>query len=148
MKNVFGFPARFVFAGGALAAALLAVVGCGSSPGDLAGKVTYKDKNLRQGTVNVIAADGSAHSGTIQDDGNYSIKGIPQGAAKVSVSSPDPKTIVVAQRKGKDAPKSEVVLPDASKWFAIPDQYNDPKTSNLTTTIKGGENNKYDIELK
>lgn len=128
-------------------AVCLAMAGCGAGVGDLTGKVTSGDKAVCSGTVIVASAGGTSHTGPIQDDGTYTVQGVPGGTAKVGVTSPNPKTMVVARRKEKDAPKSEVTLPDAAKWFAIPDKYADPNTSGLTTTIKSGKND-FNIELK
>ena len=137
------FPVRQWLA----AAALLAAVGCGPGTGDLSGKVSYKDKPLHSGTVLVIAADGSSLSGPIQDDGSYSILGVPNGTASIGVVCPDPKSMVIATRKEKGAPKSEVVRPEQSKWFPIPDKYSDAKGSGMTTTVKSGKND-FPIDLK
>ena len=130
-----------------LSVALLTLAGCGAGSGDLSGTVTYKDMALRQGTVVIAAADGSSLSGTIQDDGSYSVKNIPQGLAKIGVSSPDPKTVVVAQRKDKGAPKTQATAGDNSTWVPIPPKYSDAPSSGLTFTIKSGDN-KHNIELK
>lgn len=145
MSRVRGFSNRFRF--GLLAAALLAAVGCGPSVGELTGKVTYNDKAVQSGTVTAVASDGSSHTGPIQDDGSYSIPSVPAGTVSVGVTSEDPKSIVIAQRKEKNAPKSEATRPEQSKWFPIPDKYSDPKSSGLTTTVKSGKND-FPIPLK
>jgi hypothetical protein len=125
------------------AAALVLVAGCGGRTGDLAGKVTFKDKALHQGTVSVAAADGSILNAVIQDDGSYSLAGVPVGEAKVGVNSPDPRSVKVAQRK-KD---EKAPPPDTSKWFPIPEKYADTRQSGLTTDVKPGKN-PFDIDLK
>ena len=121
------------------AAGLLAAIGCGGT-GDMTGKVTYKEKPVQMGSVLVTASDGSTHTSPISEDGSYSVMSIPQGPVTISVTSQDPKTVVVAQRKNKDAPKAQVTTGDPSKWVAIPAMYGDSKTSGLTATIKGGKN--------
>lgn len=126
-----------------LGAACLALAGCGGGIGDLSGTVTYNDQPLRVGTVTVAASDGSVKNGPIQDDGTYSIPGIPSGEAKVAVNSPDPRTLKVAQRKKNEPPPP----PDTSKWVQISGKYADYKNSGLTTTVKSGKN-MYNIELK
>jgi hypothetical protein len=126
-----------------LGAACLALVGCSGGTGELAGTVTYKDKPIHQGTVTVSASDGTTQAGQIQEDGNYTVTGIPTGAVKIGVSSPDPRTLKVGQRK-KDEPPPKA---DISKWTAIPDKYSDFNNSGLTTTVKSGKN-PYNIDLK
>ena len=136
-------PGRLARACALAGAALVLVAGCGGRTGDLAGKVTFKDKALHQGTVSVAAADGSILNAVIQDDGTYAVAGVPVGEAKVGVNSPDPRTVKTAQRK-KD---EKAPPPDTSRWFAIPEKYADARQSGLATDVKPGRNT-FDIDLK
>ena len=117
--------------------------GCAGGTGELKGSVTYQNKVLRQGTVSVISQTGSAHAGMIQDDGTYTVVGIPTGPAKVTVSSPDPRSLKVALRKKDEKPEA----PDLTNWTAIPDKYAAADQSGLAVEIKSGVVN-YAIELK
>lgn len=126
-----------------LGTACAALAGCGAGTGELTGTVTYNSKPVRTGTVSVMADDGSLKSGTINDDGTYTVAGVPTGPVKVGVSSPDPRTIKVAQRKKSEPPPKA----DASMWFAIPPKYAEPKDSGLSTTVGGGKND-FPITLK
>jgi hypothetical protein len=71
-------------------------------------------------------------------------RGGATGAAWVAVNSPNPKGITLIY---KDPSKKQPPFPDAPGWFAIPKQYESTATSELTYTIKRGENS-IDIELK
>lgn len=132
---------RFLCLGLVLGGALLG--GCGGGTGELKGSVTYQNKALRQGTVSVISQTGSAHAGMIQDDGTYTVVGIPTGPARVTVSSPDPRSVRGGRRKTDDKPEA----PDVSKWTAIPDKYGAADQSGLAVEIKPGVVT-YAIELK
>jgi hypothetical protein len=117
--------------------------GCAGGTGDLKGSVTYQNKALRQGTVTVISQTGSAHSGMIQDDGTYTVVGVPIGPAKITVSSPDPRSLKIPQRMKDEKPPP----PDLSRWTAIPDRYAAADQSGLVVEVKSGTVN-YAIELK
>jgi hypothetical protein len=122
---------------------LLAVLGCGTSRGDLSGKVSYKGQVLKSGSVNVLGSDGVSKGGAIQPDGTYLVQGIAAGDVKVSVTSPDPELSQPKQRK-KDEPPPKV---DRTGWFPIPEDYGDFEKSRLTFTLQSGSNT-WDIELK
>lgn len=115
--------------------------GCGSGQGDVSGKVTLDGKPLKWGTVLIEGPDGSAKQGNIDSNGEYAIRGISAGDAKVAVNSPDPKS--VTSPKGGKATS----FPDVSDWFPIPKQYEGLATSGLKFGIKGGKNT-INIELK
>lgn len=118
--------------------------GCGGGTGELNGTVTYKGQPLHTGSVLVFGRDGIPHSGLIQDDGTFSVPGIPTGPVKIGVSSPDPREQRVAMRKKDQEIKPAPVMP---KWIAIPDQFADPDKSDLTFTVKHGKNS-FNIDLK
>ena len=135
---VFRFGALGVFG-----AVCLALAGCGAGTGELTGKVTYNDKTVCSGTVIIAAADGTSQTGPIQDDGTYTVTGIPAGTVKIGVNSPDPRSVKVAQRKKDEKPPPA----DGSGWLQLPPKYADPKDSGLTATVKSGKND-FSIELK
>jgi hypothetical protein len=90
--------------------------------------------------------------GPIAPDGTFHIQGAPHGPARIAVFSPGPGK-AVAQRKLppeiKERLKDKVKTPpalDMSKWFPIPDIYNNPETSGLRLRIDKSET-KFDIDL-
>lgn len=115
----------------------LALCGCGSHP-HVAGKVSYKDKNLTSGLVSFVGKDGKKHAASILSDGSYKLIEPPIGQVKVGVEVKPPITV----SQGNDKAKAEKPPPSP-----IPVQYADPNKSGLTTEIKEGANT-YDIPLK
>jgi hypothetical protein len=128
----------------ALALLTLAAVGCGR--GDVAGKVTYQGKPLVFGTVQFEASDKTIKQANIEQDGSYSIPGVPIGEAKVAVSSDNPQggAFQPLAREGMPPPPPP---PKVDGWFAIPPEYQDLSKPKLTYTVKRGQNT-YDIDLK
>jgi hypothetical protein len=141
----------------------LLCTGCGSK-GDIKGKVTFKDKTVVYGTVNLIDSEGVPHPGVIDPQGNYLIRGVPIGLAKLAVNSPDPKVVydqVHAMQSGRpnrsnDGKKGKgnadkVPKPDpevVKNWVEITQpNVGDPEKSGLTIEVKSGEN-PHNIQLK
>jgi hypothetical protein len=127
----------------------LAVLGC-QNRGDLSGTVTHQDRPLVYGTVLVVASDGNAHQGPIEEDGRYTVRGVLAGPARLAINSPDPGTPLVSRDDNcRDADDLEMQRRAAlrAKWFAIPGKYGDPGTSELSVEVRKGEN-KHDIRLK
>ena len=121
--------------------------GCGPGKGDMSGTVTFKGKPVTSGTVDFLGSDGIHHYAAIEGDGTYSIKGVPGGAAKVGVYSPDPSDTAALSRGGSGKPSRAAQNPGSrAGWFSIPDKYGDPAASGLTFTIKRGPNT-YNIDL-
>jgi hypothetical protein len=118
------------------------VVGCGRGRGDLQGTVTFQNKPVRFGSVQVLGSDGITKAGSINDDGTYVVEDILAGPIKIAVHSPDPGQIHVATRKGEPPPKA-----DRSKWFRLPDKFADFDKSELTFSLRAGPNT-FDIPLK
>jgi hypothetical protein len=114
------------------------VSGCGASKAVVSGKVSYKGKPLAMGTIYIVGADGIPVPAAIDSDGRYRIEGVAVGMAKIGVSSPKPPTPQMAAhaRKGR-APAAPP--PEITNWFEIPEKYADPKTSDLTVELTGGE---------
>lgn len=135
----------------------LAATGCGGGVGELSGTVTAKGAPLVYGTVTVVDSDGMPHQGNIEPDGSYVVKKIPAGAAKILVVSPEPPTKPGQKEnsigRGDDPARYNLFSPelaakvDWKKWRPIPKKYADPKTSDLTVTVRTGRN-QHDIELK
>jgi hypothetical protein len=133
-----------------LAVLLAALAGCAGGKSALTGKVTYKGKAIVFGTVVVQGADGLQIPGTINPDGTYRVTGIAAGKALVGVVSRDPGP--TAAPKGRVSGKTSRDAEDGPgpadrpRWFALPQKYEDPSRSGLTTTLRPGAN-QYDIEL-
>ena len=127
-----------------IAAALLVLMLVGCGRGDMSGKVTFQGKPVVFGTVMVHGKDG-LRQGAIQPDGSFTVHDIATGEARVSVNSPNPKSIDLYPNKNPNFKQEP--YPDVPGWFAIPGKYGEVETSGLTYTIRGG-NNAIDIELK
>jgi hypothetical protein len=122
----------------------LAVCGCGKKTGTISGVVTYQGKPLPGGYVNfnVLGPDGKVQvskSVGIEDNGSYTIAGVPTGEAKITVQGPAGE-ITQAKTAGgmpfRDKPA--VVIPDR---YGLVDQ-----TDLKYTVIVGPQT--HDIPLK
>jgi hypothetical protein len=136
-----------------LAALVAAVAGCANGgKADVTGKVTHRGKPVIFGTVILQGPDGIAMTGAIQPDGTYLVQGVAAGPALVGVVSRDPavraRSSPGRKEKEDDAPPPPPSGPvlDRTKWFPLPEKYEDPARSGLTTTLKAGANT-YDIDL-
>ncbi len=140
-----------------LACLVAAVVGCGGGSSTLSGKVTLKKIPLTQGEVTAFGESGEVASGTINEDGTYRIDNCPSGKVKIRVTSPDPQALADAMKAaddparrrrsgGQPPPPPPPPAGDPSKWFAIPEMYNDPDTSGLLVEVSGST--EYDIEME
>ena len=123
------------------------VVGCGSSFGEVTGKVTYNSRPLASGNVMFLASDGRPYDAEIDASGNYVLHKAPVGLARIAVSCLTP----VARDGPRPAKQGEsrVGALDESKpknASAIPLRYGDFAESNLFVTIGAGRTT-HDIEL-
>jgi hypothetical protein len=109
--------------------------------------VTFRGKALVHGTVLLVAADGTAHQGTIDESGSYTIASVPAGRARLAVNSPDPTTPVANKSGIKDVEGDRRRADLKTRWVAIPGHYGDPNKSDLTLEVKTGKN-PHDLELK
>lgn len=124
----------------AVAAALLAAPGCGPARTDVTGTVSYKGKPVVYGTVSVIGLDQMTYYGTIRENGTFSVSGVPVGALKLGVFSPDPyfePPISAAEKaRHEEARRASGIpippKPPKGKWFQLPGKYADPLSSGLT----------------
>jgi hypothetical protein len=137
----------------ALGAALVALAGCGGGTTDVTGKVTYQNKPVVFGTVQVIGSDGVPKSGPIQPDGTFRVSGVQIGPARVTVSSPRPPGSGKAAPRGRredDDERTPVETPASAEvvagWFPLPEKYGDPDKTDLKVDIKSGQ--PLDLELK
>jgi hypothetical protein len=66
----------------------IGVVGCGASVGDVSGKVTYKGNPLKGGIVTLINDEAKkSFTGTINEDGTFSLTKVTTGDYKVLVDT-------------------------------------------------------------
>lgn len=117
----------------------LASAGCGSGGPAMArvsGKVTYKGQPVTKGLITFQAAspDGRNATSPIGPDGSYNLQteapgdGAQLGDYTVAVSTREEEVL--------DYIPTKPVPPKRS----TPEKYEDPKTSGLTATVKGGSN--------
>jgi hypothetical protein len=115
---------------------LVVIAGCGPSPAELKGSVKYGGKAVRFGEIVVYGSDGLPRTAKISREGEYEIKDLVSGDAKVAVSSIHPKDVPPATHDEK-----VVVDPiDEKNWFEIHRSYADPLTSGQTTKLGAGKN--------
>lgn len=118
---------------------LLATAGCGGQRlVSVSGKVTYHDKPVVYGTVLALCSTGITYNANIEPDGGYRFENIPQGQVQFAVISPEPIEFdASARRAGRGGGPTPAAVPtiDKSKWFAIPDEFGDPRRSNITTAV-------------
>jgi hypothetical protein len=101
--------------------------------------------------VILFAPDGKTAAGRIEPDGTYAVAEAPTGTVAVAVVSLDPLYAHYASQiksAREKVPKKQWAPPpvDRKKWFPLPKQYEDPKTSGLTTVLQGGSN-PFDLNL-
>ena len=130
-------------------------IGCGQS-GDLTGNLSYRGQLLRFGTVQVRGEDGIVRSAEIGPDGTYLVKGLPPGAAKVSVTCRDPREVEYSRSlafggRGYSNPKDsgQVIGLDITPadFSLVPAIYAELDRSGLETKLNAGTNF-FDIDLK
>ena len=121
--------------------------GCGSSFGDVTGKVTYNTHLLTSGSVMLLASDGRPYDGTIDEAGTYTIRKVPIGPAKIAVSC-----LVPVVKEGKSDPKKADARvtrsedPKLAATSAIPTRYGNFAASNLEVRVEPGRT-PHDITL-
>jgi hypothetical protein len=116
--------------------AMLSLTGC-SRNATVTGKVTYKDRTVRHGSVVFLGADNIARSGVIESDGSYRVEEVFPGNVRIGVISRDPA-------KGRVQLDKKNAVED---WFPLPRDLENPATSRLGCTVGPGRTG-YDIELK
>lgn len=114
----------------ALSAAMLALAGCGGSEptGSVAGNVTLDGAPLTAGVVLFSnPATGVGVTAELDASGTYRVRSIPTGEYQVAVQPPPPPAPHEMDQPGAPRPN-------------VPQQYQDPKTSGLSTTVGPGSN--------
>jgi hypothetical protein len=147
-------PGWRVLAGGAALCSALLLVGCGAQTGNLSGKVTYKGNPVKGGTVIFMTADTTkVVRANIEDNGNYSAKGLPVGEMIILVESAwtppkIPGGAKTAPPAGQKPPEGHPEAKAGAKGSTlIPARYSDPKQTDLKVTVKGGDQ-QHDVPLK
>jgi hypothetical protein len=136
-----------------LAPILLILAGCAGGKADVTGKVLHQGKTVLWGTVIMQGPDGMPMTGTIQPDGTFIVQGVASGKVLIGVVSRDPGLLagskssrLVDKGQGNAAAVSPPPIIERSKWFPLPQRYEDPVQSGLQANIKSGAQN-YDINL-
>jgi len=134
-------------------AAGVALPGCGGEKlATVTGKVTYKDKPVKGGTVIFTNDDFSKVERTpIDNEGSYKSERVPFGTLKVGVE-PIPKPPAAFMPKGAGKKGMPADAPNYSgksegEYVDIPANLRDPQKSNITVTIDD-QKKQFDIPLK
>src|SRR6516162_8701931 len=136
-----------------MALSLVCEISCDKSRGTITGNVTFENRPVVTGTVILVDESNQPFAGAIEPNGRYSVKDVPFGRIKVTVSSPNPirnrESLTAANKLAKE-PQDARLVPDGfdpKTWFEIPVKYADHFTSGLTVTINE-PNTTFDILLK
>ena len=138
----------------------LACSGCTKPKGKLSGKVYYKDKLLKGGSVAFSLGEGKGtFSARIEEDGSYKInEDVPAGTAKISVETESVKPSANARRggppgyqppPGQEAPggyKPPEHKDTSALYTKIEEKYADPNTSGLTHEVQSGTH-EFDVKI-
>jgi hypothetical protein len=130
-------------------ALLAAATGCGPSPSNVSGKVTYRGQALGQATVSFFGNNGEIHSTLADMHGEYNLTNVPAGSYKVAVQShpPIPPGLIKMQPPGSTYSTQPVWKAKKTlKSLLIPPNYADPEKSGLVVMLIGG-NQTFDIDL-
>jgi hypothetical protein len=129
--------------------------GCGANKGKavVTGTVTYKGKTLKAGIVSFQTADNRVGSARIDATGHYAVNDAPVGEAKITVTMPSaplatgkpPGGMAMKPPPGMEPPK-ETTSSDPRDYIPLPPKYAALNTTDLTFTVKSGENT-HDITL-
>ncbi len=154
---------------------LLWLTGCGRPVGSITGKVTYQGNPVKGGNISFVSTEGEpSQTSPLAEDGSYSIPRITGGEYKVVVETASLRPTPVPQPspgKGKtkipeqkleanpdipagyrpSSPADESAIKaqafKVKRFVAIPNQYGDSNTTDLTYTAVGGSQT-HNIELK
>jgi len=141
---------RRLLAGGAVLVAALLAAGCGSSKGEVSGKVTFNGEAVGSGLVTFHGSH-SVVAAPIAADGTFTASKVPAESVKITVETMPPppgggstgKSGV--QHVGMGAADSPGDKP-AGKYVKIPPKYSLPSTSGLSLDVKSGRQ-QHDIAL-
>jgi hypothetical protein len=134
------YRVRWSFALGLLPVLFLA--GCDPSTTRVSGKVTYRGTLLPEGTVTFFCDDDKVvRSAPIAEDGTYAVDKVPEGPARITVTTPPPRPPMPRGLEAVAPGGREVRQP-----IPIPTEYGDPGRSGLTWDVEGN-NPTHDIAL-
>lgn len=127
-----------------VALSLLAAGGCGRKTGTVHGKVTLNGKPVPGGYVNFLSEGDTSttKSGAIQEDGSYSVSGVPVGPAKITVQGIFGSTQLPNMKgpKGMQMPRTD------RKTVYVPTKYSNAGSSNLKCEVMDGSQ-EHNIQL-
>ncbi len=126
----------------------MALAGCGSSTGDVSGRVRFRAVPMPGGQVTFTSQDkpGASVYSWIGEDGSYLIHGCPTGPVKITILPLDRNR----GAKGFGNPSGFIAASKSDqrrKLPAIPLRYTDPNTTNLEYSVMTGAQ-QHNIELK
>jgi hypothetical protein len=125
---------------------VLAATGCeGMKTGNLSGKVTFQDKPLPGGYLNIysIGADGKVSaqkSAAISENGDYTAPRVPIGEVKITVQAPLGALEPNMSEKGGMPKRGKAPI-------ELPPGYTNLDTTQLKYTVTPGDQ-KYDVTMK
>ena len=133
---------RFIGCTFLVAILAISLAGCDRGPKlyPVAGTVQYKGENIKFGTINFRAKDGSSGAAQVVD-GKYSIPvegGMTAGEYQVAINYPDPK---IPAPTGSEPPGQPI-----QNREMLPKKYND--ATELTATVKAEDNKDISFQLK
>jgi hypothetical protein len=131
---------------------LFCFVGCGPRTGEVSGEVLYKGKPVPGGFLTFRPADNAENSltYTLEKDGKFKIV-LPVGDVRVCLDNrefePQPATTPAIPPGLKLPPDVLKSMAEGSKesnkfadrWMKIPKKYYELESSDLSFTVKGGE---------
>jgi hypothetical protein len=123
--------------------------GCGGGPkGIVTGKISYRGKSLKSGTVTFTPENGPAVGGPIDSEGSYRVEKIPPGMAKISVvAGSGMNSDGIAKVTNPRDPKQMKEAFMSKSTTILPKKFSNPDESGLTFEVKNGIQEK-NIELK
>jgi hypothetical protein len=114
--------------------------------------VIFKNEPLPAGKVVFLGQEGSKQvfSAWIAADGRYEMEGVPVGPVTITVTTYK-LSVKVAAPPGlgpmRPPEPEELPAPPPGKYVAIPPRYSKPDQSNLTSTVRAGDQ-EHDIVLE
>jgi hypothetical protein len=120
--------------------------GCGSSPNEVSGKITFAGQPLPAGTIFLVDEQGLGTPGLI-GDGQYVVPNVHPGPVKIAVRSEKPLPHLISVPSDEPGKPPQSVVAEAPPEVKIPSRYNDEKQSGLTYTVVAGRQT-HDIDLQ
>jgi hypothetical protein len=102
----------------------------------LDGTVMYGEEPIHFALVIATGREGAAATGPINEEGRYHLENVPLGEVKIAVNTKAGQGDYMAHTM---APAMAKKRPNV-KFTQVPEKYQDPATTTLTTTINKGPN--------